>query len=52
MQVFRRSDTSPLAEWWRTVDKGLIAAALILVNGALSLLLRLGLGRQCRQCRT
>ena len=27
MQLFRRSDTSPLAEWWRTVDKGLIAAS-------------------------
>ncbi len=31
MQVFRRSDTSPLAEWWRTVDKGLVAAALVLL---------------------
>ena len=31
MQVFRRSDTSPLAEWWRTVDKGLVAAVMVLL---------------------
>jgi len=34
MQIFRRSDKSPLAEWWRTVDKGLIAAAFILLAPA------------------
>jgi cell division protein FtsW len=42
MQVFRRSDTSPLAEWWRTVDKGLIAAALILLGAGLVLSLAAG----------
>jgi cell division protein FtsW len=35
MDVSRRSDNSPLAEWWRTVDKGLIAAALILLAAGL-----------------
>lgn len=42
MQVFRRSDTSPLAEWWRTIDKGLIAAALILLGAGLVLSLAAG----------
>jgi cell division protein FtsW len=42
MQVFRRSDTSPLAEWWRTVDKGLIAAALILLGAGMVLSLAAG----------
>ena len=42
MQVFRRSDRSPLAEWWRTVDKGLIAAALILLGAGLVLSLAAG----------
>jgi cell division protein FtsW len=42
MQIFRRSDTSPLAEWWRTVDKGLIAAALILLGAGLVLSLAAG----------
>jgi hypothetical protein len=41
-QVFRRSDTSTLAEWWRTVDKGLIAAALILLGAGLVLSLAAG----------
>src|SRR5262249_42239176 len=41
-QIFRRSDTSPLAEWWRTVDKGLIAAALILLGAGLVLSLAAG----------
>ncbi|MEZ6031102.1 MAG: FtsW/RodA/SpoVE family cell cycle protein [Hyphomonadaceae bacterium] len=42
MQVFRRSDASPLAEWWRTVDKGLIAAALILMGAGMVLSLAAG----------
>jgi cell division protein FtsW len=42
MQVFSRSDRSPLAEWWRTVDKGLIAAALILLGAGLVLSLAAG----------
>lgn len=42
MQVFRRSDTSPLAEWWRTVDKGLIAAALMLLGAGMVLSLAAG----------
>lgn len=42
MQVFRRSDRSPLAEWWRTVDKGLIAAALILIGAGMVLSLAAG----------
>ena len=42
MQIFRRSDRSPLAEWWRTVDKGLIAAALILLGAGLVLSLAAG----------
>ncbi len=42
MQVFRRSDASPLAEWWRTVDKGLIAAALLLMSAGLVLSLASG----------
>ena len=42
MQIFRRSDTSPFAEWWRTVDKGLIAAALILLGAGLVLSLAAG----------
>src|SRR6185503_1482788 len=42
MQIFRRSDASPLAEWWRTVDKGLIAAALILLVAGLMLSLAAG----------
>jgi len=42
MQIFRRSDASPLAEWWRTVDKGLIAAALILLGAGLVLSLAAG----------
>ncbi|MBI1340317.1 cell division protein FtsW [bacterium] len=37
MQGFSRTNTSPFAEWWRTVDKGLIAAALILIGGGLVL---------------
>jgi len=41
-QVFTRSDESPLAEWWRTVDKGLIAAALILIGAGLVLSLAAG----------
>ena len=42
MQVFSRSDRSPLAEWWRTVDKGLIAAALILLAAGMILSLAAG----------
>lgn len=42
MQVFKRSDASPLAEWWRTVDKGLIAAAMILLGAGLVLSLAAG----------
>lgn len=42
MQVFSRSDRSPLAEWWRTVDKGLIAAALILLAAGMVLSLAAG----------
>lgn len=42
MQIFRRSDDSPLAEWWRTVDKGLIAAAMILLGAGLVLSLAAG----------
>jgi cell division protein FtsW len=42
MQVFRRSDKSPLAEWWRTVDKGLIAAALMLLGVGMMLSLAAG----------
>ena len=42
MQIFRRSDKSPLAEWWRTVDKGLIAAALILLGAGMVLSLAAG----------
>jgi cell division protein FtsW len=42
MQVFSRSDRSPLAEWWRTVDKGLIAAALILLGAGMVLSLAAG----------
>jgi cell division protein FtsW len=42
MQIFRRSDASPLAEWWRTVDKGLIAAALMLLVAGLMLSLAAG----------
>lgn len=42
MQIFKRSDTSPLAEWWRTVDKGLIAAALILLGAGMVLSLAAG----------
>jgi cell division protein FtsW len=42
MQVFKRSDSSPLAEWWRTVDKGLIAAALILLGAGIVLSLAAG----------
>lgn len=42
MQVFSRSDRSTLAEWWRTVDKGLIAAALILLGAGMVLSLAAG----------
>ncbi len=42
MQIFRRSDTSMLAEWWRTVDKGLIAAAFILLGAGMVLSLAAG----------
>jgi len=42
MQIFKRSDTSPFAEWWRTVDKGLIAAALILLGAGIVLSLAAG----------
>ncbi len=42
MQVFKRSDRSPIAEWWRTVDKGLIAAALILLGAGMVLSLAAG----------
>jgi cell division protein FtsW len=42
MRSFRRSDTSLLAEWWRTVDKGLIAAALILLGAGMVLSLAAG----------
>lgn len=42
MQIFKRSDTSPLAEWWRTVDKGLIAAALMLLGTGIVLSLAAG----------
>lgn len=42
MQIFRRSDDSALAEWWRTVDKGLIASALILLVAGLVLSLAAG----------
>ena len=42
MQVFQRSNASPLAEWWRTVDKGLVAAALILLGAGLVLSLAAG----------
>lgn len=42
MQIFRRSDTSTLAEWWRTVDKGLIAVAFILLGLGIMLSLAAG----------
>ena len=42
MEVFKRSDASPLAEWWRTVDRGLIAAAFILLVFGLVLSLAAG----------
>jgi cell division protein FtsW len=42
IQIFRRSDASPLAEWWRTVDKGLMAAALILLGAGMVLSLAAG----------
>ncbi len=42
MQIFKRSDISPLAEWWRTVDKGLIAAALMLLGTGIVLSLAAG----------
>ena len=42
MQLFSRSDASPLAEWWRTIDKGLIAAAMILLGAGLVLSLAAG----------
>lgn len=42
MQIFRRSDASPMAEWWRTVDLGLIASALILLIIGLVLSLAAG----------
>ncbi|MEZ5938891.1 MAG: putative peptidoglycan glycosyltransferase FtsW [Hyphomonadaceae bacterium] len=42
MQVFKRSDVSPMAEWWRTVDKGLIAAAMILLGAGFVLSLAAG----------
>jgi cell division protein FtsW len=42
MQIFKRSDTSPLAEWWRTVDRGLIAAALMLLGAGIMLSLAAG----------
>jgi cell division protein FtsW len=42
MQIFRRSDAGHLAEWWRTIDKGLIAAALILLGAGLVLSLAAG----------
>jgi cell division protein FtsW len=42
MAVFARSDASPAAEWWRTVDKGLIAAALLLMGAGLVLSLAAG----------
>ncbi|MEQ1780370.1 MAG: FtsW/RodA/SpoVE family cell cycle protein [Hyphomonadaceae bacterium] len=42
MQIFRRSDKSTLAEWWRTVDKGLIAAAFILLGAGMVLSLAAG----------
>ena len=42
MQIFRRSDASTLAEWWRTIDKGLIAAAFILLGAGLVLSLAAG----------
>jgi cell division protein FtsW len=42
MQVFRRSDRSPVAEWWRTVDKGMIATAFALL--CLGLVLSLAAG--------
>ncbi len=42
MQVFSRSDRSLLAEWWRTVDKGLIAAALMLLGAGMVLSLAAG----------
>lgn len=40
--VFIRSDTSPMAEWWRTVDKGLLVAALLLASVGLLLGLAAG----------
>lgn len=49
MQIFRRSDTSPLAEWWRTVDKGLIAAALMLLAAGMVLSLAAGPAAAARQ---
>jgi len=42
MHVFKRSDRSPLAEWWRTIDKGLIAAALMLLGAGIVLSLAAG----------
>lgn len=42
MQIFRRSDTSTLAEWWRTVDKGLIAAAFMILGVGMMLSLAAG----------
>lgn len=49
MQIFRRSDASPLAEWWRTVDKGLIAAALMLLAAGMVLSLAAGPAAAARQ---
>jgi cell division protein FtsW len=42
MQVFRRTDTSPIAEWWRTVDKGMVATAFALLCMGLVLSLAAG----------
>ncbi|MDZ4762440.1 MAG: putative peptidoglycan glycosyltransferase FtsW [Alphaproteobacteria bacterium] len=41
-QVFSRSNASPLAEWWRTIDKGLMAFALFLLAAGLVLSLSAG----------
>jgi cell division protein FtsW len=42
MILFSRSNETPLAEWWRTVDKGLIACAFLLIAAGLVLSLAAG----------
>lgn len=42
MQIFKRTDQSLFAEWWRTIDKGLIAVALMLLSAGLVLSMAAG----------